>query len=276
MTLDNLNKNALITGGTGAIGEAIAWNIAKDHNYSVFITCRDENKGIRSVEKIRQISGNPNVAYRVIDLSSYAEIKRLAAEWQGLLHLLVNDACESPRQRLVTSEGIERQFATNVLGYFRMIQAFTQVLKDSTPARIVNVASYWAGGLDFDDLEFRKRRYDNDSAYRQSKQADRMLTVAFAERFREFNITVNACHPGDVNSKLSNDLGFGGHATPDEGAATPVWLATSKDVEGITGKYFERFRQERCRFGEDREAVERLFGVCESYARGSNMGFQPL
>jgi NAD(P)-dependent dehydrogenase (short-subunit alcohol dehydrogenase family) len=259
------NKTALITGGTGAIGEAIAWNIASDHNFRVFITCRDENKGIRSVEKIRKISGNQNVDYRAVDLSSFVSITKLAVEWKEPLHLLVNNACESPRQRMETSEGIERQFASNVLGYFRMIRAFTEILKNSAPARIVNVASYWAGGLDFGDLEFRKRRYDNDEAYRQSKQADRMLTVAFAERLKEFKITVNACHPGDVNSKLSNDLGFGGHESQDEGAATPAWLATSKDVEGITGKYFEHFRQERCRFGEARAAVERLYQICEKY-----------
>jgi NAD(P)-dependent dehydrogenase (short-subunit alcohol dehydrogenase family) len=91
----------------------------------------------------------------------------------------------------------------------------------------VNVASYWAGGLDLGDLEFKRRPYDNDQAYRQSKQADRMLSVAFAERLREHRVWVNACHPGDVRSRLSANLGFGGHETPEQGAATPVWLATA-------------------------------------------------
>jgi len=79
------------------------------------------------------------------------------------------------------------------------------------------VASYWAGDLDIDDLEFKHRPYSNGAAYRQSKQANRMLTVAFAERLAEHRISVNACHPGDVNSNLSNDLGFGGHESPGEG-----------------------------------------------------------
>ena len=99
-----------------------------------------------------------------------------------------------------TREGIEQQFATNVLGYFWMIEAFIERLKQGSGTRIVNVASYWAGGLDLHDLEFKKRRYNNDAAYRQSKQADRMLTVAFAKRLQPLDITVNACHPGDVNS----------------------------------------------------------------------------
>jgi len=138
-------------------------------------------------------------------------------------------------------------------------------MKQSEEARIVNVASYWAGGLDLNDLEFKKRAYDNDAAYRQSKQANRMLTVAFAERFTSFGIHVNSCHPGDVNSKLSNDLGFGGQETPDEGAATPVWLATDSSVRNITGKYFEHFRQIDCPFSRDTEAIDKLYKICQSY-----------
>jgi retinol dehydrogenase-13 len=92
-----------------------------------------------------------------------------------------------------------------------MTTAFQDHLARSAPARVVNVASYWAGGLDLEDLEFKRRRYDNDGAYRQSKQADRMLTVAFAERLERSHVTVNACHPGDLVSTLSRNLGFGGH-----------------------------------------------------------------
>jgi retinol dehydrogenase-13 len=145
---------------------------------------------------------------------------KMADRWQGPVHVLVNNAAVTPGRRQLTPEGIELQFATNVLGYFWMIEAFTEQLKQSSPARIINVASYWAGGLDIHDLEFKHRPYDNNAAYRQSKQADRMLTVAFARRLRPFGITVNACHPGDVNSTLSNNLGFGGHESPDEGAST--------------------------------------------------------
>jgi NAD(P)-dependent dehydrogenase (short-subunit alcohol dehydrogenase family) len=124
---------------------------------------------------------------------------------------------------------------------------------------VINVASYWAGDLDLSDLEFKRRRYSNGPAYRQSKQANRMLTVAFAERLRPYGVTVNACHPGDVNSTLSNNLGFGGHESPDEGARTPVWLATSP-----VGRR-EHMREVRCRFGADRQAIEKLYEICLSY-----------
>jgi NAD(P)-dependent dehydrogenase (short-subunit alcohol dehydrogenase family) len=139
------------------------------------------------------------------------------------------------------------------------------VLAASAPSRVVNVASYWAGGLDLDDPEFRSRPYDNDDAYRQSKQADRMLSAAFAERLAERDVTVNACHPGDVRSNLSRDLGFGGHETPEQGAATPVWLATEDVGAEHTGRYFEHRRESTDRFTRDRDAVEALYRLCESY-----------
>jgi NAD(P)-dependent dehydrogenase (short-subunit alcohol dehydrogenase family) len=189
----------------------------------------------------------------------------LAERWHGPLHILVNNAAVTPRKRQETFEGIEVQFATNVLGYFWMTQAFTGHLRQSAPARVVNVASYWAGDLDLDDLEFKRRIYRNGTAYRQSKQANRMLTVALAERLRSYDISVNACHPGDVNSSLSNNLGFGGHDTPEEGAKTPVWLATSSVGQQVAGQYFEHMREVRCRFGENKQAVEALYEACLAY-----------
>ena len=181
------------------------------------------------------------------------------------MHALVNNAAVPPRRREETPEGIELQFATNVLGYFWMITAFREHLRESAPARVVNVASYWAGGLDLKDLEFQRRPYDNDAAYRQSKQADRMLTVAFADRLKGTGVTVNACHPGDVASTLSRSLGFGGHELPDQAAITPVWLATEAIGAVATGSYFEGQREVRCPFGADRDAVEALYRACTDY-----------
>ncbi len=258
---------ALVTGGTGAIGAAIALGLARHPNTEVHIIARDAAKAERTVERVRQASGNPHVHYHLCDLSLGQEIYALAETWRGPLHILINNAALSPRVRLESAEGIEMQFAVNVLAYYRMIQAFTPCLKASAPARVVNVASYWAGDLDLDDLEFKRRPYHNGTAYRQSKQANRMLTPAFAERLEPFGITVNACHPGDVNSKLSNDLGFGGHETPEQGAATPLWLAVSPEISGVTGRYFAHFREERCPFAEDRQAVEALFAACQAYDR---------
>jgi NAD(P)-dependent dehydrogenase (short-subunit alcohol dehydrogenase family) len=255
---------ALVTGATGAIGKAIAHQIAAAGR-QVTLVARDETKAKRAVEEIICTIGNPGVNYQLADLSRQSSIQALAEHWQGPLHVLVNNAASSPRRHLETPEGIEMQFATNVLGYFWMTLAFEEILKSTSSSRVVNVASYWAGELDLNDLEFKRRSYHNGIAYRQSKQANRMLTAAFAERFKPHGVQVNACHPGDVNSKLSTDLGFGGHETPAQGADTPAWLALSAVGGTETGKYFEGRRAVRDRFAEDQKAIESLYQACLQY-----------
>lgn len=256
---------ALVTGATGAIGKAIARQIAMKEGYAVVLLCRDEPKGINAVQEIRRDTGSDDVWYELADVSRQVSIQELADRWPGRLDVLVNNAAVTPRQRQETPEGIELQLATNVLGYMWMTQAFAEPLKHSSPSRVVNVASYWAGDLDINDLEFKRRRYNNNEAYRQSKQANRMLSAAFAGRLKEHQVMANACHPGDVNSKLSSDLGFGGHESPDAGAETPVWLATSPVGGRETGKYFEQLREVPCRFAANKTAVEQLYKACLRY-----------
>lgn len=258
-------KTVLVTGATGAIGFGIAKLIAQKPNYKVVILARNEKKAKHTVDDLVRETGNQNISWLIADLSRKAEIITVAKNWEGPLDVLINDAGATPRRREETPEGIEMQWATNVLGYFWMIKFFTPHLEKSAPSRIVNVASYWAGDMDTNDLEFKNRHYNNDTAYRQSKQANRMLTVAFDERLRSKGITVNTCHPGDVRSTLAGNLGYGGHETPEQGATTPAWLATSPGLEGISGKYFEHLRESTCRFGHDKKQVEKLFRICEKY-----------
>ncbi|WP_411726954.1 SDR family NAD(P)-dependent oxidoreductase [Methyloglobulus sp.] len=266
---DNNTRVFLVTGATGAIGKATARQLAELEDSEVVLVCRDKQKAEKAVMEIIDVTGNPKVRYELADLSRYQVIKDLAKRWMGRLHVLINNAACTPRNRQETPEGIELQFATNVLGPYWLIDEFTEILKASAPARVVNVASYWAGGLDLDDLEFTRRQYDNDKAYRQSKQANRMLSVAFSERLAPYQISVNACHPGDVNSKLSNNLGFGGHETPDQGAETPVWLATHPIGQETTGRYFEHFTETSCPFIREKHAVNALFEICASYAKNN-------
>ena len=246
---------ALVTGATGAIGEAIARGLAQ-RGLRVVLAARSP-KSARAVAE--RIGGD--VSVEDVELGSAASISALRQRWRGPLDVLVNDAAIAPRKKELTEEGLERQFAVNVLGYTRMLARFADVLAESPRARVVNVASYWAGDLRLDDLMFERRPYDNDTAYRQSKQANRMLTAAWAERLP--NIAINACHPGDVRSTLSLSLGFGGHETPEQGAATPLWLAL--EAPRVTGKYFARCREESCRFARDRTAVEALYEICQRF-----------
>lgn len=255
---------AAVTGATGAIGKAIAAQLA-ELGYSVVLISRDPVKSPQTVKEIISISSNTSVSYKITDLSRKSSIKLLADSWKGPLHLLVNNAAITPQTRQTTPEGIELQFATNVLGYFWMTNSFSRILSDSSPARVINVASYWAGGLDLTDLEFIRRPYHNHDAYRQSKQANRMLTPIFGTLLKENGVSVNSCHPGDVNSTLSNNLGFGGSQSPADGAKTPVWLATSTDLAGVTGKYFENKQEVRCQFASQQDDANRLYEVCSSY-----------
>jgi NAD(P)-dependent dehydrogenase (short-subunit alcohol dehydrogenase family) len=255
----------LVTGASGTIGEAIARGLAEDPSAEVVLACRNEHKARSAADRITFHTGNPKVRCEIVDLSIGDSIEALAARWRGPLHVLVNNAATAPRTRQTTAEGLERQFATNVLGYFRMIRAFTRILTDSLPARVVNVASYWAGDLELDDLEFTRRPYDNDRAYRQSKQADRMLTVAFADRLPD-GVAINACHPGDVSSQLSRDLGFGGREPAERGAATPVLLAIDPIGAELSGAYFEHGKPKTCRFSKDHEAIDALYAACERVA----------
>jgi len=258
---------ALVTGATGAIGKAIARQIAARTGYAVILGCRNKERAKDAVEEISRATGNRSVRYELVDVSRQASVIALAARWRGPLHVLVNNAAVTPRRRQETPEGIELQFATNVLGYFWMIRAFNETLKRSAPSRVVNVGSYWAGDLDLADLEFRRRPYSNHEAYRQSKQADRMLTVALAERLKPYAVTVNACHPGDVHSTLSGNLGFGGSQTPDEGARTPAWLALEPVGQRYTGHYFEQMNDVHCPFGAETKAVTALYEACLGYDR---------
>lgn len=260
-----MKQKAIVTGAYGAIGKAIVKGIA-DYGIDVILVGRDETKLKRTIEEILKRSPDAALGYSAVDLSREHEIREFSKTWKGPLQVLVNNAATCPRARTVTPEGIEMQWATNVLGYYWMIKYFSPRMKEQKDARIVNVASYWAGGLNFDDLEFKTRYYDNDEAYRQSKQANRMLSAGFAARMKNSGIVVNACHPGDVVSKVSSDLGYGGSETPGQGADTPVWLATSAEVKDKTGHYYERREKRHCPFMNDTKGVEKLLETCESYS----------
>ena len=257
----NHQKNAIVTGAYGAIGMAIATGIAAN-GFRVTLVGRDKTRLESARSAIMQRSANPEIFFEVADLSLHEEILGFSRRWRDQLYMLVNNAATAPRKRTETSEGIEVQWATNVLGYFWMMKYFQPFMEGQSDARMVNVASYWAGGMDLRDPEFKTRPYNNDAAYRQAKQANRMLTVAFAERLKSKGITVNACHPGDVNSKLSNAFGFGGSESPEQGAATPLYLSLSVEVKGVTGKYYEHLKPVACPFSLDHQEIERLFEVC--------------
>lgn len=256
---------AVVTGATGAIGYAIARDIACRPGWGLVLIVRDTAKGEEAAGKLKAAAKNPDIHVRTADLGSAISIRALRADWEGPIHALVNNAADTPRQREETREGVEVQWGVNVLGYWRMANEFRDVLADSAPSRLVNVASYWAGGLNLSDPEYRRRQYDNDSAYRQSKQADRMMSVMLADDWKDSGISVNACHPGDVNSRLSNNLGFGGSTSAEDGADTPAWLAADPEAGEINGKWVSSRKAENEKFAEDSGMMSGLYQLLVHY-----------
>lgn len=258
-------KHIIVTGAYGEIGKALTSGLAKNADNKILMLGRDIERLNEARDEIIKQYPSASIDTYTLDLGRKEEIYKLAGQWQYPLDILINNAACAPRKRSETPEGIERQWAVNVLGYYHMINAFTPALSIADSARIVNVASYYAGELDIHDPEFKIRTYDNDIAYRQSKQANRMMTAAMAPLLAVNNIIINVCHPGEVNSKISNDLGFGGHESPEKGAATPLYLATSPEINGVTGKYYVYGERKTCKFSDDPIALQKLMYLLKTY-----------
>ena len=256
-------KTAILTGAYGTIGREIARGLIRN-GFRVLLIGRDAAKLKRLKLGLEREFPNCRAGAARADLSLKDDIQKLAGAHTYSVDVLINNAATAPVKKMVSSEGVEMQWATNVLSYYRMFMAFRGHLLESSKPRVVNVASYWAGGLDLSDPEFERRPYNNDAAYRQSKQADRMLTYGLAALY-EGQININTCHPGDANSKLSNDLGFGGSETAAQAAKTPLLLATTELGLDYTGEYFEYGRLSNCRFKGQQSATGQLMELCATY-----------
>jgi retinol dehydrogenase 14 len=269
-------KNALVTGGTGGIGRATALGLAR-LGARVGITGRDEARTRRAADEIARESGNPMVDAFAADMSSQAEIRRLAAAVLGTyprLDVLVNNVGGFWATRHITADGLEHTFAVNHLAGFLLTDLLLDRLKGSSPARIVTVSSdaQRMGKLNFDDLQ-GEGKYSGQQAYNQSKLANVVFTYELARRLEGTGVTANTLHPGVVRTAFAAEdssrvwtvmipLMRPFMKTPEKGAATSVYLASSPEVEGLTGKYFAN-RQPRTsnRDSYDAATAARLWQV---------------
>jgi len=241
----------LITGGTNGIGKRTAQELAR-MGATVVIVGRSAQKTQRVVEEIRAASGSHAVDSLLADLSSQEEIRRLASEFKSKysrLHVLLNNAGAIFLRRKLSVDGIEMTFALNHLAYFLLTNLLLDTVKASTPARIIDVASnaHTSGKIEFDNLQ-GERKY-GPGAYGNSKLANILFTTELARRLEGTGVTVNALHPGFVATGIAKNNGTIMAAlvsiflplvavSPAKGAETPIYLATSPSIEGITGKYF--------------------------------------
>lgn len=246
------DKTVLITGGTGGIGRAAAVGMASMGAH-VGITGRDRARAEQAAAAIADESGNPAVDVFVADMSSQAEVRRLADEVLTAypqLDVLLNNVGGFWAHRHLTADGLEHTFALNHLAPFLLTNLLLERLITSSPARIVTVSSgaHSMGRIDFDDL-MGEQDYSGQRAYNQSKLANVMFTYELARRLEGTRVTATALHPGMTNTSFSTEDPHRKMApivfvvrpfmkSPKKGADTAVYLASSPEVEGVTGRYF--------------------------------------
>ncbi len=239
-------KTVLITGSTDGIGKQTAVILAQK-GFFVLIHGRNKDRCKQTVEEISALTGGKNSDYFVCDLISLKEVLRFSKEVKnryGNLDVLINNAGVYLKDYILSPEGIEATFQINHLSMFFLTLNLLPVIKPlhAEPARIINVSSTaHASKMDFDSL-VQPLKYDGHRAYSLSKLCNILFTFELSEKLKDKNITVNCLHPGVINTKLLR-AGWGGIGGffgrgLREGAKTSVYLATSKDVENITGKYF--------------------------------------
>ncbi len=247
------DRGVMVTGSTTGIGLAVAQVLAA-MGARVAIVASGEDRGRRALERVRAVAEGAEVELLLCDLASMASVRRLAADYMAghdRLHVLVNNAAVVKRRREVTVDGLEVTFAVNHLAPFLLTNLLLPVLRASAPSRIVNVSSglHGRGRIHLDDLQL-ERGFGPYVAYDQSKLANVLFTVALAERLGGTGVTANACHPGLIDSELGREMSAFQRTVKrwisrptEEGARTPVYLASSPEVEGVTGKYFRDLRE---------------------------------
>jgi NAD(P)-dependent dehydrogenase (short-subunit alcohol dehydrogenase family) len=275
MAVDMTGRVCVVTGATRGIGRATAEGLAR-LGAKVILVCRRKEDGESVAHDIGiRASVAPDLV--TADLSSQASIRQAAADLRARyprLHVLINNAGVIPRRREVTVDGLEMQLAVNHLAYFLLTNLLLPQLKTGAPSRIINVSSgaHTHVSIDFDDLQ-AERSYVPKEVYSQSKLANILFTYELSRRLQGTGVTANSLNPGVVATRMLDDyMGIGSGtglvstfgAKPEEGAETSIYLASSPEVEGTTGKYFERKQARRSsRQSYDEAAARRLWEISQ-------------
>ena len=269
----------MVTGATAGIGKVTATALAAQ-GAEVVIVGRNQQKTESTVQQIISETGNESVEYLLADFTDLQQVRDLAADFKeshSRLDVLVNNAGAFFNSRQETPYGVEMTFLVNHLAPFLLTNLVLGNMQNGAPTRIVNVSSdgHKQGTMDFDDLGF-KQGYFGMKAYGRSKLANILFTYELARRLGDSSVTVNALHPGHVATDIwKTNFSFIGPAlkwimglfalTPEEGADNTIYLASSPEVEGITGKYFVKHEPvESSPISRDQKVAQRLWNVSEN------------
>jgi NAD(P)-dependent dehydrogenase (short-subunit alcohol dehydrogenase family) len=275
MVIPLKGKVILITGVTSGIGKETARGLAKLGATIVFTT-RNEQKGTATKEELVKTTSNQDIHVLFCDLASLKSIRTCCEEFKSKfnrLDVLVNNAAIWDYTRRESKDGIENIFATNFLAPFLMTHLLMDVLKKSSPSRIINLTSgLHSGTINFEDIEF-KQKFSGFKAYRQSKLGVILFTRFLAQKLEGTSVTVNCVHPGMNNTNLGRDAGRISRAIfkliskdPKIGAETPIYLASSPEVEGISGKYYyKKTPRESSKESYDMDLAKRLWELGKKY-----------
>jgi NAD(P)-dependent dehydrogenase (short-subunit alcohol dehydrogenase family) len=274
-------RTVVITGGNAGIGKETAVGLA-EQGFRVLITSRDPARGSGAVAEIRERSASSSVDMVALDLADLASVRRCAADLldqTDRLDVLVANAGLVVGRRTETADGFETTFGVNHLGHFLLTNLLLDRLRESAPSRVVVVSSHAhksaRHGLDFDDLQ-AERKYRAFAVYGRSKLANIYFTRELARRLDRSDVTANSLHPGFVASRFGRDgdIGMMGNLgmplvrpfaiSQAAGAITPIWLASSSDVDRVSGLYFYKCTAaEPSKVAQDDDAAQRLWAVSE-------------
>jgi len=257
-----MQKTILITGANSGLGFEAARQLAKQ-GHEIILLCRNREKGEQAVADIKSFSGNQQIHVYTANLAVQKSVEQVAQQIKKdftKLDVLLNNAGGVFSDFQLSEDGIEMTMANNHFNYFWLTYYLFDLLKNATNARIVNVASdshYSAKKIDVDSFYEKKGRYFVMSAYEQSKLANVLFTYTLAEKAKPYNITVNALHPGFVYTPIGNKNGnaFFGFVwntasrlfglTVEKGASSHIYLASSDEVTGVSGKYFHNCKAKK-------------------------------
>jgi len=271
----------VVTGGNSGIGKEAAVALAS-MDATVVITARDVEKGADALAEIHRRSGRTTAEVMALDLADFASIRAFASELldrHDRLDVLVNNAGGILSHRTETAQGFETTFGVNHLGHFLLTQLLLDRLRASAPSRVINVSSvghrFAYSGMDFSDLQSEHRYWSMD-AYAKSKLANILFTRELARRLVGTGVTANCLHPGVVRTGfggsddmngiewLTVKIGAPFYVSAERGARTTVYLASSPEVEGVSGEYFVKCKPKQPRrWARDPEAARRLWQVSE-------------